>query len=323
MMREYRTGYIAWGLFMLGLTAAVFLHYERTRPHLAARSQAEWLKLTRIHMQEWYGVESRPSVAAARSYFLDYPNAKEADLHVRLALHMAALPGADLTAAGNEVERAALLILNGLGARLQSARQEFEKAGFTFENQYRWPPSFLVSDIDGDGKQDVVFACPGQQASFCFLFRQTGHGWASYRFGTGLPVMGLKVFDITPHGPKVIAVMSMADSEYSPSPFFDAFAWRNNGLRSVLSTTITNGWQWDFIHVDGADEIRLFGHAAPVSWRDNGSASPVVTRYRWNGAEYIMQPETRTPTAIASAWSGQGNVHLAEGRVEEARVAFR
>src|SRR5207249_222276 len=136
----------------------------------------------------------------------------------------------------------------------------FNRAGFAFPaygDYYRgfggeaWPTPFLVEDFDGDGRPDVAFAAPGDGPSVCLLFRNTRQGWIPYRFGAGVPALGLSSFDIGRGQGKAIVLPSLAGNPYQPNLFFDVFTWRSGRLENVLSATIPNGWQWEHRDPDG------------------------------------------------------------------------
>ncbi|HZO87903.1 MAG TPA: tetratricopeptide repeat protein [Chthonomonadaceae bacterium] len=313
-------------LWILGLVAvlaaigAVFAYYERTRPHLAERNQAERAAQVAGQIRSLSSEEGltpaptppveklgpRATIAMAREFLLDYPTASATQVRMPLALAVAALHDPDMALVGSEVEQAAADILTHLGPNRPPTQQDFVRAGFP--SQLQWTPALYLTDVDGDGSADVVFVCPGErEQSVCCLFRHTPRGWIRHRIGLGLPVLGLWVFDITPNGPKALLLASLADNSYDPNLFVDVFAWQNGRLNSVLSTRIEHGFQLDHKDVDGdgSQEIRLFGSKGGIRYNEKARQTEI---YKWHGSEYVLSKVEDAP----ARWTGFDR--LAEGK---------
>ena len=332
--------WIVAALITIVAMAAAFTFYERTRPHLAERSQSDYLRDVRQIIGSLQGAERRAAVAAGREFLLDYPSADEPRLRLELAMLMADLPDADMESVANETERVALHVLSRVRPNRSPSQQDFQKMGFRF-GKYgygygygSWPTPFIVSDVDGDNQRDVLFSCPGGEYSYyggtmqpgvCLLFRQTPQGWTKHRLGIGVPVIGLWTFDVTKNGPKAVVLANLADSAYRPNLFFDVFVWQGGRMNNVLSTKIPNGWQWEHRDVDGdgTQEIRVFGRWMPPRWWEENQQH-VVTTYRWNDSRFVPQQTQRgQPTEDVSQWLVEGGKQFAAGRYRKAARAFQ
>lgn len=307
------------------LILAGLAFYTRTRPGLAAETEAD-----RLHAVEHLALPrtaegSRAAITAVREYLLDYPKAHESNLRLQLASAVAGSREADYSFVAEQVELAASDVLSYLPPHAAASRKDFEQAGFAFEQGYRgWTDPFLLTDVDGDGSQDVLFVYPGtDQPGACCLFRHTPQGWVSHRLAVGEPILGLWTFDIAKGGPKAILLAGLADSEYDPNLFVDVFVWQNDRLDNVLSTKIPHGFQLDHKDVDGdgRQEIRLFGNGVREGWN---YAPRTLTIYRWDGRRFALQ-ETRDTEKAKDGWSwlAEGMEQLEAGRFREAAQAFR
>ncbi len=317
--------------------AAAFTFYERTRPHLAERSQSDYLRDVHQVIGSLRGEERRAAVAAGREFLLDYPSADEPRLRLELAMLMADMPDADMESVANETERVALYVLSRARPNRLPTQQDFQKMGFRF-GKYgydygdygSWPTPFIVTDVDGDNQRDVLFSCPGGEYSYygstmqpgvCLLFRQTPQGWTKHRLGIGVPVIGLWTFDVTKSGPKAVVLASLADSAYRPNLFFDVFVWQGGRMSNVLTTKISEGWQWEHKDVDGdgLQEIRVFGSEPSRRWRERNNL--IVTTYKWNGSRFAPHQTEKEPTASQPLLEGKRL--FSAGRHREAARAFQ
>lgn len=305
--------------------ALLFQYYDKTRGRLAPRSREERLQQVNTLAQGLRsgGLESRQILTAAREFFLDYPDSQDQKLRLSIAFAAAEQPDADWMFVTDTIEAAALHVLAGVKG--VPKQQDFEKAGFIFESSYVWPTPFLVTDIDGDGSPDVLLAAPSIRPGVCYLFRHTKQGWISTQLGVGVPIMGLWAFDITPHGPKAIAIACLADSEYDPNLLFDVFAWQQGRLNNVLSTTIHHGWQWE--HKDresnGVQSLRLVEHSVGLR-RRRGAISHTDVFYRWDGSRFVLQPGATHSPAKTSFQEGlqKGEALYEAGRYQEAETTL-
>jgi hypothetical protein len=308
----------------------VFAIYERTRPHLRPSSHgpgsggsARLAELFGDAQSGRYMGDSRAAVAALREILSDISGGHEPRVRLELAQALLARQhDADFSQVADELERAAIRLLARLGPTHQPTRRDFEQEGFHLGGGYRpeWPPPFLTTDVDRDGRSDLLVAPPGDwQPSVCFLFCHTGRGWVSYRLGLGVPVIGVWAFDISRRGPRTIAIASLPDSEYAPNLFLDLFVWQRGRMTSVLSVKIENGWQWEHRDTDGdgLEEIRLYGGETRPNWRY--PAAQVVTTYRWNGSRFVPGQTTRVAASSSPrGWLETGRQLFLDGRYREA-----
>jgi hypothetical protein len=312
---------LPWVCLALAVWLGVFSLYERGRPRLAAGTPGQRLQqLASLAGSARYShPATRAAVAGLREFFLDYPGERAPRLEVQLALTMMEEPDADWPFIARTIQDAAAGVLARLPPGRDPQPGDFQPAGLEFQaysayfnSPDGWPPPFLLADVDGDGKRDLVFVCPGAGApGVGCLFRRvparqgTG-GWAAYPFSLGLPVIGLASFPITRRGPEALVLASLVDQAYEPNLLFDVFVWQGGRLNNVLSTTIPNGWQWDHrdLDGDGREEIRLFGRDVRVStWEHQGPFR--IATYRWDGRRFVLVGTTRKP---AKQPAGQADV---------------
>jgi tetratricopeptide (TPR) repeat protein len=299
-----------------------FSAYDHVRPRLRRSAGVRDL-LAGLQYAEFYS--PRAAVAGLRDYLLDFTGRGGSRVRLELAQALARERDPDFTRVADEIERAAARLLRRVGRERPPTRHDFEHEGFRLGWNYPdWPAPFLTTDVDGDGREDLLFAVPGNaESSVCFLFRHTRQGWVSHRLGLGVRVMGLWAFDLSRRGPRIIALASLTGSEYEPTLLLDLFTWQRGRMASVLSVSIGNGWQWEHRHRDsrGLAEIRVYSREIRPSWRH--PAAQVVTRYRWSGSRFVLDRTTRlaVPSSLDD-WLDMGRQRFAEGRYREAARAL-
>jgi len=243
-------------LLLLGGAIYIFLWYQHTRPRLKlipAAQRLEQIRAAANNLGDGPDTATRATMLEMREFMLDYPQVRDPAATMKLTIAMAAQPDADWPFIANTMEDMAATLLAKQPFGKAPTQKDFEAAGFHFDSYgfNVWPTPFLTTDIDGDGLSDLLFACPGGAApSVVYLFRQTKQGWISYPLGIGAPLLGMWIFDITPHGPKALVLVSLVGEAYQPTVLFDVFVWQNGRMTSVLSTLIKNGWQWDHAKAD-------------------------------------------------------------------------
>jgi tetratricopeptide (TPR) repeat protein len=308
--RRYWAKWLAAVAAAVVLAAAVYAFYMATRAGLAPANQS--VRLAQVSTLREFSEGSnrrRAALASAREYLLDFPQERRSRLLLDLALAMADEPDADFSFIASQVEYAASGVLEHLPPGRPPRAADIQPAGLLFDSH--WDSSrfatiqmrnFVLDDVDGDGRKDVIFACPGMGSSVCCLFRRTGvaggpgRRWTPCRFGLRVPAVGIETFRITEKGPVAVVLASLADSPYQPNLFLDVFIWRRGRLENVLSAVIPNGWQWEYRQPErnGSREIRLYSHEPGAPLWDDPSPRQITT-YRWDGAAYVPAAVQREP----------------------------
>lgn len=297
-----RTLVIVAAVTIVALWSVVFVCYNAVRGRLTNRTREQ--RLNGIHSwaaHNGYNGEpaDRPGLAALREFILDYPKSREPVLRMNIAIAVASTSNPDWVFVADTIEGVALQAASASESKRDPDIRDFTNAGFSFTSSQSlsrgfappgagWPSTFLAADVDGDGTKDVVLAVPGDSPGVCLLLRHTKSGWVSHRLAIGLPVKAIWAFPITPKGPTAIVVAAIADTEYDPNMLFDVYVWQDGRVKSVLSTQIPHGWQWDHSDRDGygIQSIRLVARTGVPDW--GGSDPHYNMVYRWTGTRFKL-----------------------------------
>jgi tetratricopeptide (TPR) repeat protein len=312
-------------------SGAAYIFYARTSPRLATEVPTARAK----RVKEMSELDNRrAAVTAVREFLLDYPASQDPELRLNLLAAIADQPDADFASVADDFERAALGILTIDGpkrlahlmvrgfARVMVGGYARATGYVTYQRQHydRWLDAPMVlADIDGDGRSDAL--CDFSPGACC-LFRHTQQGWVAHRLTTSGEIRGMWVFDITPHGPRVIELATQTRSEYDPTFLVDVYVWRNNRIENVLSTTLPHGFQMDHRDLDGSGRqaIRLYSDMIGSAYTPNPHT---LTVYRWDGRRYRLDNTRQLATSqIASEWQEEGEALFERGRYADAERAY-